>query len=107
MRVTYPHKRAIPRQMAHTKAAQLLDLEHEFAVLRSLPGLKEKSPGIFYFRSTSFLHFHDKEGKRWADVKVGGSWQSVDVDFGASGAARARFLKAAKAAHAAISLGRS
>jgi len=106
MRVTNPPKRAIPRFMAHTIAADLIDLAAELAELRVLPGLKEKSMGTFYFKSTSFLHFHKKDGKRWADVKVGGSWQSVHVDFGASAAARARFLKAAKAAHAAMLSGK-
>ncbi len=89
--------------MAHTKASDLKDLASELSELRSLPGLKEKSAGIFYYKSISFLHFHDKDGKRWADVKAGGSWQHVDIDFKASAAARAKFLKAAKAAHLEIS----
>lgn len=89
--------------MAHTKAADLKDLEQELSELRSLTGLKEKSPGIFYFKSTSFLHFHDKDGKRWADVKIDGAWKNVPVDFRATAAGKASFLKTAKAAHAKIS----
>jgi len=89
--------------MAHTKPADLKDLEQELSELRSLPGLKEKSPGIFYFKSVSFLHFHDKDGKRWADVKVDGCWNKLPVDFRASTAAKAKFLKAALDAHAKIS----
>ena len=95
-----------PLGMAHTQAADLKDIGQELAELRTLSGLKEKSPGIFYFKSTSYLHFHDKDGKRWADVKVDGSWKNVDLDFKASAAQKTKFLKAARLAHAKISGGK-
>ena len=41
--------------MAHTKPEQLRDLAVVLAALRRLPGLVEKKPGIFYFKSISFL----------------------------------------------------
>jgi hypothetical protein len=93
--------------MAHTKPEQLADLEQELEALRALAGLREKSPGVFYLRSLPFLHFHDKHGVRWADMKVkGGGWQKLEIDFKAGKAARARFLKEACAGHASLSAGK-
>lgn len=84
--------------MAHTKPENLKDLSAELAAIRALPGMVEKKPGIFYFKSAGILHFHDKDGTRWADVKLAGEWTRVDVDFGASKAAKAKLLKMASAA---------
>jgi hypothetical protein len=92
--------------MAHTKAKDLQDLQAELAELRSLPGLVEKSPGIFYYKSAGFLHFHDKDGKRWADVKVDGAWKNLELDFGAAAPQKKKFLREAKVAHAAFSKGK-
>ncbi len=56
--------------MGHTKLELIGDLAFELAALRLLPGIKEKKPGIFYFKALPFLHFHDKDGVRWADIKA-------------------------------------
>ena len=37
--------------------------------LRSLPGLKERSRGVFYRRSKAFLHFHEDPAGLFADVR--------------------------------------
>lgn len=93
--------------MAHTKPEQLADLEQELDALRALAGLREKSPGVFYFGTLPFLHFHDKHGIRWADMKVkGGGWQKIEIDFKAGKAERAKFLKAAAAGHALLAAGK-
>ena len=57
--------------MAHCPYEQLADLSAVLAVLRALPGITEKKPGIFYWRSKGFAHFHIKNGQRWADVRDG------------------------------------
>lgn len=89
--------------MGHTKANDLLDLSDELAALAELPGLKQKSPGIFYYKSISFMHFHDAEGQRWADVKQpDGRWKSVAIDFKSTKASRALFLKTVKSAYSQL-----
>ena len=86
--------------MGHTKAEQLKDLKSELEAISRLDGMKQKSPGIFYLKSTSFHHFHDKDGKRWADVKTPtGDWESIAIDFNASEKDKTAFMKAAKMAH--------
>ncbi|WP_329633339.1 hypothetical protein [Phenylobacterium sp.] len=48
--------------------------------LRALPGLKEKSRGVFYRRSKSFLHFHEDPTGLFADVRgPDGGWERFDV----------------------------
>jgi hypothetical protein len=85
--------------MGHTKPESIADLREELNAIRALEGIKEKSPGIFYLKAIPFLHFHDKDGKRWADVKTSKGWLQVDVDFEAKPKARASLVKAAKDAH--------
>lgn len=85
--------------MAHTKPENLTDLSREFAEIRALPSIIEKSAGIFYFKSVSFLHFHDKDGNRWADVKRSGSWERIDAPFGLTATARKNFLRAVRLAY--------
>ena len=50
-------------------------LEPLLVEIRALGGLKEKSRGVFYFRSRAFLHFHEDPSGLHADVRLGG------VDF--------------------------
>jgi len=40
--------------------------------LRTLPELKEKKTGVFYRKSRAFLHFHEDDGKLYADVRLSG-----------------------------------
>jgi hypothetical protein len=91
--------------MGHTKPQDLHDLKDVLAEVRALEGLKEKNPGIFYFKSKGFLHFHDKDGKRWADVKVKGSWQELEIDFFANNAKRKAFLGKVVEAHRSLTKG--
>ncbi len=88
--------------MAHSKPEALVDLSAEFAELRALSGIVEKKPGIFYFKSISFLHFHDRDGVRWADLKTKDAWQRVDLDFGASRASRKSFLRTVRLVHSQL-----
>lgn len=86
--------------MGHTKREMLADLDEEFAAIRDLGGITEKKPGIFYLKTVPFLHFHDSDGRRWADVKKpGGGWIRIDAAFGASAAERREFTRAVRSAH--------
>jgi hypothetical protein len=40
------------------------------ARLRSRPDLREKRPGVFYWRSRAFLHFHEDPAGLFADVRL-------------------------------------
>ncbi len=55
--------------MKHATAAALDRLEPLLATLRDLPGLKEKSRGSFYLKSTAFLHFHEDKAGLFADIR--------------------------------------
>lgn len=83
--------------MGHTKPSDLKDLQDLLDQIRKWQGIKEKSPNIFYFKAKPFLHFHDKDGKRWADVRDGASWgKPLDIPFDATEKQKALFLKETK-----------
>ena len=46
-------------RMRHASAETLEEIEPLLHELRSVPGLVEKSPGVFYRKSKAFLHFHE------------------------------------------------
>jgi len=79
--------------MAHCPYDQLRDLEDVFAVIRGWPGLNEPKPGIFYVGRTAFLHFHVKDERRWADVRDGADFASIDIPPTAGAPQRRRFLE--------------
>lgn len=60
--------------MGRCKYDLLAPLEPALNDIRKLEGLVEKKPGIFYFKSQGFMHFHEKDGKIWADVRDGKTW---------------------------------
>ena len=55
--------------MKHATAAALDQLEPVLAEIRTLGGLREKSRGVFYFKSKAFLHFHEDPKGLFADVR--------------------------------------
>ncbi|MCB0394078.1 MAG: hypothetical protein KDD25_05945 [Bdellovibrionales bacterium] len=85
--------------MGHTKFEDLLDIKSELSKIRELPGIREKSPGVFYFKSIPFLHFHDKDGKRWADIKEGKSWTRFEIPFDPKKSQKLEFLKIIRQLH--------
>jgi len=56
--------------MRHASDETLLRLTPLLEQLRSLEGLVEKRPGVFYRRSKAFLHFHDDPEGFFADVRL-------------------------------------
>ena len=60
--------------MRHARPDDLALVAPLLEKLRAIDGLKERTPGSFYFKSKGFLHFHEHEGEILADVKEGGDW---------------------------------
>jgi hypothetical protein len=53
----------------HAGAEAIRELEPMLADLRTLGGLIEKKPGVFYRRGKAFLHFHEDPEGLFADVR--------------------------------------
>lgn len=58
--------------MKHASPSALQELNGLLQQVRSLPGLVEKKPGIFYARSSAYMHFHEDKAGLFADVKLSG-----------------------------------
>ncbi len=56
--------------MRHATAADLEQITGLLGRLRSVGGLVERTPGVFYRRSRAFLHFHEDAGELFADVRL-------------------------------------
>jgi hypothetical protein len=90
------------RAVAHCPPDLLLDLAPILDVVRGWELIKEPTPGVFYIRSTPFLHFHVKGDSRWADVRDGAAWgDRLDIPVGSSRATQREFLAAVEARYAA------
>ncbi len=66
--------------MKHATATALDRLEPLLERIRALGGLKEKKRGIFYWKSKSFLHFHEDPKGDFADVGLGAGFERIKVD---------------------------
>lgn len=67
--------------MKHASADALDQLEPLIGELRALPGLVEKSRGVFYRKGRAFLHFHEDPRGLFADVRDADSrdFERIDV----------------------------
>lgn len=83
--------------MKHAGEAALDRLEPLLAAVRRLPGLKERSRGIFYKGGTAFLHFHEDPAGLFADLKVCREFERHDVSDAAGQKAFAKIVTAALA----------
>ena len=80
--------------MGHIKPEIIKDLSKQLEAIRKLPELKEKSFGVFYYKSNPFLHFHHKDDKRWAHVKtIDKEWLKLEIDFECTAVKKKDFLK--------------
>ena len=59
--------------MKHAGPVTLASLAPLLRQLRSVDGLTERKPGVFYLRSQAFLHFHEDPAGIFVDVKLDGS----------------------------------
>jgi hypothetical protein len=66
--------------MRHARADALDGLEEVLAAVRERTELTERKRGIFYRKSTAFLHFHEDPAGLFADVKVGKAFQRLPVN---------------------------
>lgn len=83
--------------MGHAKPNEMLDLQNMLDEVRKLPEIKETAKNVFYVKRIPFLHFHTKEGRRWADCKDGSEWgKEMEIPFNASQSAKLAFAKEVK-----------
>jgi hypothetical protein len=64
----------------HARAQALDELEPFLERLRTVPGLVEKTLGVFYVRSKPFLHFHEDPSGLHADVRLGSEFTRVRAE---------------------------
>ena len=64
--------------MKHAGEKPLATITPQLAQIRAL-SLKERSPGVFYFKSKPFLHFHEDPSGIYADVRVDVEWERFAV----------------------------
>ena len=62
--------------MRHATEQDLAGIATLLDEVRTVPGLTERKVGVFYRKSRAFLHFHEDDGKLFADVRLTG----VDFD---------------------------
>jgi hypothetical protein len=48
--------------------------------LRQLEGIREKKPGLFYRKSSAFIHFHEDRAGIFADVSRDREWLRLPVN---------------------------
>jgi hypothetical protein len=65
--------------MKHAGDEALAQLENLIIQLRALDALKEKKPGIFYYRSKALLHFHEDPSGFFVDLKCDGVFSRFEV----------------------------
>ena len=76
--------------MKHATTVALDALGPLLEKIRACEGLTERKRGVFYRRSSAFLHFHEDPAGFFADLRIGPEWQR----FPATTAAERRALVA-------------
>ena len=66
--------------MKHASAMALDQLEDLLERIRQEGALREKKRGVFYLKSSAFLHFHESPDGLFADVRVGAEWDRLPVN---------------------------
>jgi hypothetical protein len=85
--------------MKHAGKETLATLEPLLVRLRAIPGLVEKSTGVFYLRSKAFLHFHEDPAGIFADARLDGvDFERFEMTARGENAFVAKVASAAKAA---------
>ncbi len=81
--------------MKHATAVALDALEPLLVQLRAIDALTEKKRGVFYRKSSAFLHFHEDPAGFFADLRVGPEWVRLPANTAAE---RRTLLRHARAA---------
>jgi hypothetical protein len=81
--------------MKHAGPATLDQLEPLLARLRQIVPLKERTRGVFYHKSRSFLHFHEDPAGLFADIRSadGQDFDRFQVDAEAARVALVRLAE--------------
>jgi len=88
--------------MGHARPKDLHDLRDALAVIRALPGLTERAPGVFWLRRTPFLHFHTTGDYRRAHAKAGRTWgREIVLPLAASRKVKEAFVREIRARYKA------
>jgi hypothetical protein len=66
--------------MKHAGTAALDALADLLEEIRAYPGLREPKRGIFYRRSSAFLHFHEDPSGLFVDVKIRDTFRRFSVN---------------------------
>jgi hypothetical protein len=66
--------------MRHAGPDALARLAPLLAELRTINGLRERSPGVFYRGSRAFLHFHEGPAGDFADVRLDADFERFRVN---------------------------
>lgn len=81
--------------MAHCPYQKLADLRESLVEIRKWREIREMKRGVFYLRRMPFLHFHLKDGDRWADVRCGKDWgPSIRISINGSAKEQRRLVSA-------------
>ena len=82
--------------MRHARPDDLVPIEALLTDLRSVSGLVERSPGVFYRSSRAFLHFHADPSGLFADIRLeGGDFERISIDSPTAQAALLREVRIA------------
>jgi hypothetical protein len=66
--------------MKHAGEAALAAIEPILMELRRLEGIRERKPGVFYMKSSAFIHFHEDPAGIFADVRRDPEWLRLPVN---------------------------
>jgi hypothetical protein len=82
--------------MRHARPDDLVPIEALLTDLRSVSGLVERSPGVFYRSSRAFLHFHADPSGLFADIRLEGEdFERISIDSPTAQAALLREVRIA------------
>jgi hypothetical protein len=81
--------------MKHAGQDALDQLEPLLTALRTLPGMKERSRGVFYRGQRAFLHFHEDPAGLFADVRLEQDFERLRVTSAAEQKELLRRVRAA------------
>jgi hypothetical protein len=88
--------------MPRAHRRDLDDLRDALAHIRTLPGLTERAPGVFWLHRLPFMHFHTARPPRRVHAKKGACWGTeIVLPVGAGRAARAAFVREIRARYEA------
>ncbi|MGD1069243.1 MAG: hypothetical protein ABSB15_03805 [Bryobacteraceae bacterium] len=66
--------------MKHAGKTALGTIEPVLGELRLLDGMRERKPGVFYRKSSAFIHFHEDPAGIFADVRGEAEWLRMPVN---------------------------